>query len=141
MRKVALLLTTICMFAFSCEKLGLGDTNENIFNLSYEVAAEGGVVDVNLDSDLKYKIEIPNDAKSWLSVDDSSSKKNGTIRFIVAENLSFSQRQALVKLVNNEKKKKTLFEITITQLAGGSHDENDVSDFEDCEIDDQHSWK
>lgn len=141
MRKVALLLTTICLFAFSCEDFGLGDTNENIFNLSYEVAAEGGVVDVNLNTDLKYKIEIPNDAKSWISVDDTTNKKNGTLKFIVAENLSLSQRQAVVKLVDNEKKKKTLFEITITQFAGGSQDENDVSDFEDCEIDDQHSWK
>lgn len=141
MRKVALLLTTICMFAISCDDFGLGDTSENVFNLSYEVAAEGGIIDVDLNSSVKYKVEIANDAKSWVSVDETTNKNSGKLRFIVAQNLNPTQRQTVVKLVDNQKKKKVLFEITITQLPGGSLDENDVSDFEDCEMDDQHSWK
>lgn len=139
MKRVALFLATICILAFSCDQFGFGDTTDNIFNLSYEVAADGGVVDVNLEAGMKYIVEIPNDAKSWLSVDDSINKDDGKLRFIVAQNQSAEKRQAIVKLVNSEKK--LLLEITITQFAGSSNGEDNVSDFEDCEIDNQHKWK
>ena len=67
-------------------------------NGEYEVSAAGGEVKVKVTTNLEYTVEIPAEAKAWLSVADTRAVREETLTFTVAENASFDERSATVEL-------------------------------------------
>ena len=67
-------------------------------NGEYEVSATGGEVKVKVTTNLEYTVEIPAEAKAWLSVADTRAVREETLTFTVAENASFDERSATVEL-------------------------------------------
>ena len=67
-------------------------------NGEYEVSATGGEVEVKVTTNLEYTVEIPAEAKEWLSVADTRAVREETLAFTVAENASFDERSATVEL-------------------------------------------
>ena len=67
-------------------------------NGEYEVSATGGEVEVKVTTNLEYTVEIPAEAKAWLSVADTRAVREETLTFTVAENASFDERSATVEL-------------------------------------------
>ena len=67
-------------------------------NGEYEVSVTGGEVEVKVTTNLEYTVEIPAEAKAWLSVADTRAVREETLSFTVAENASFDERSATVEL-------------------------------------------
>ncbi|MBO5672117.1 MAG: BACON domain-containing protein, partial [Alistipes sp.] len=67
-------------------------------NGEYEVSATGGDVEVKVTTNLEYTVEIPAEAKAWLSVADTRAVREETLTFTVTENASFDERSATVEL-------------------------------------------
>ena len=65
---------------------------------NYVVEAVGGEVEVKVTTNLEYTVEIPAEAKAWLSVADTRAVREETLAFTVAENASFDERSATVEL-------------------------------------------
>ena len=66
---------------------------------NYVVEAIGGVVEVKVTTNLEYTVEIPAEAKAWLSIADTRTViREETLTFIVAENTLFDERSTTVKL-------------------------------------------
>ena len=89
---------------------------------SFELSAEGGVVEVPVITNLEYQIMIPDDAKDWITVVETKVLREEYITLSVALNLTSLARSAEVSLVDNNGA--VLQTITISQEAGG------------CDIDD-----
>ena len=68
---------------------------------NYIIDASGGFVEVQVTTNLDYKIDISTDALSWISIDDTRAEiKDETLRFIVLSNESYDERSATIKLTN-----------------------------------------
>ena len=67
-------------------------------NGEYEVSAAGGEVKVKVTTNLEYTVEIPAEAKAWLSVADTRAVREETLTFTVAENETLDERSATVEL-------------------------------------------
>lgn len=88
---------------------GVGNTITTVQD-TYTVNAAGGLLDVAVTANIDYTIQIPQDAKTWLSVQSQGEN----IRFSVAENESYDGRSADITLVGVDGT--TLCKVTITQL-------------------------
>ena len=76
---------------------------EKVFNTdgegNYVVEAVGGKVEVKVTTNLEYTVEIPAEAKAWLSVADTRAViREETLTFTVAKNDTFDERSATVEL-------------------------------------------
>ncbi len=65
---------------------------------NYVVEAVGGEVEVKVTTNLEYTVEIPAEAKEWLSVADTRAVREETLTFTVAKNETFDERSATVEL-------------------------------------------
>ena len=72
---------------------GVGNTITTVQD-TYTVNAAGGSLDVAVTANIDYTIQIPQDAKTWLSVQSQGEN----IRFSVAENESYDGRSADITL-------------------------------------------
>ncbi len=71
---------------------------------AFSLPAEGVTVSVNIDTDIEYSIEIPEDAESWLSISGittRSAMRYEAITFNLASN-SDQTRYATVPIINNK---------------------------------------
>lgn len=74
----------------------------NISTSSVEAPATGGVVSVEVETDMEYEVEIPEDAQSWISlVETRSGMRTETVSFQVSANGTGMLRQAEVRLVSS----------------------------------------
>ena len=74
----------------------------NISTSSVEAPATGGVVSVEVETDMEYEVEIPEDAQSWISlVETRSGMRTETVSFQVFANGTGMLRQAEVRLVSS----------------------------------------
>ena len=90
------------------------------------VNAEGGEVEVAVTTNVDYSIAIPEEAQSWLSVVDTRADvREEILTVIVAENDSFKERSAEVKLLGAEGEELTT--ITLTQKCYNKVFETDAS--------------
>ena len=81
------------------------------------VAAKGGNVAVNITTNLEYSVDIPESAQEWISVADTRAEtRTDVLTFVIAENVYFSERDAIVKIHDNATQA-VLFEFLITQMA------------------------
>ena len=62
------------------------------YGLSYSVSASGGTVNIPLTSNFDYRVEIPWQDQSWLSIVQTKGQINGTIIVNVAANESYQAR-------------------------------------------------
>ena len=68
----------------------------------YNVDMSGGEVVVTVTTDIEYKVVIPTDAKSWISVAETRADlRIDKIKFIIAPNETFEELRADVNLVAN----------------------------------------
>ena len=66
---------------------------------NYIVEAAGGEVEVKVTTNLEYTVEIPAEAKAWLSVADTRAViREETLTFTVAKNETLDERSATVEL-------------------------------------------
>ena len=79
---------------------------------AYEVAAEGGTIKFNIETNADYSILIPEEAKSWISVVESRAIRQETIKLRVVAN-NDETRSAEICLINN--KGEQLAKIQISQ--------------------------
>jgi len=121
MKKLLLLLTMVVMFTSACteggvdesdkpqnptEQPGGGNDNPNpeeaVFDIdgngNYIVEADGGTVNVKVTTNLEYSVNIPEEAKSWLSVSDTRAVRTETLTFSISKNETNQERQATVKI-------------------------------------------
>ena len=82
--------------------INLTQDANSVFNIdsdgNYIIEADGGVVAVNVTTNLEYDVIIPDDASSWLSVTDTRAVREETLTFTVTNNSSFDERSATVEL-------------------------------------------
>lgn len=88
---------------------GVGNTITTVQD-TYTVNAAGDSLDVAVTANIDYTIQIPQDAKTWLSVQSQGEN----IRFSVAENESYDGRSADITLTGVDGT--TSCKVTITQL-------------------------
>ncbi|MBO8466282.1 MAG: BspA family leucine-rich repeat surface protein [Bacteroidetes bacterium] len=74
----------------------------NISTSSVEAPATGGVVSVEVETDMEYEVEIPEDAQNWISfVETRSGMRTETVSFQVSANGTGMLRQTEVRLVSS----------------------------------------
>ena len=67
---------------------------------SYQVSADGGTIEINLETNTDYEVSIPNEAKSWISVVGSRASHQKTLTLSISENNDVA-RSAYIQLVDN----------------------------------------
>ncbi len=83
---------------------------------AYIVGFEGGEVVVAVTTNMEYKVVIPAEAKSWISVGETrAAVREETLTLIIAENEITEERSAIVTL--KDKRDNILQDINITQSA------------------------
>jgi len=73
-------------------------------NSAFEVAMEGGIVTINMESNVTYDVVIPEDCK-WVTLAKASNTKATTtsaISLSVTENNSYKERDAVVTIKNDQ---------------------------------------
>lgn len=128
MKKLCLFYALCAMFVVGCTEADVDQTPQEEpkecpeFNVDSEgcytidVEAKGGSVKINLTTNLEYSVEIPESAQEWISVADTRAETRiDVLTFVIAENLDFTSREALVK-INNRATQEVLFEFMITQM-------------------------
>ena len=65
---------------------------------SFDIPAEGKTQQIELQTNIAYTVNIPTDAKSWLSVIETRAMRDETLTFTIAANEAISQRFATVTL-------------------------------------------
>ena len=69
---------------------------------SYEIPAEGGIVEIPLTTNQEYEVVIPEDAQEWISVVETKALRNETITLSIAENNTTTERSAEVIIATAE---------------------------------------
>lgn len=81
---------------------------------SYEIPAEGGIVEIPVTTNQEYEVVIPEEAKDWISYVDSKVIRNEVISINIEENVLTSERSAEVLICSYNSE--IVQTITITQL-------------------------
>lgn len=84
---------------------------EETFSLSqtsYTIDENGGEVKIKVSTNLEYIVEIPTEAKAWLSVADTRTIRTETLVFTVSPNDTLYAREAFVSISASNGKKYTL---------------------------------
>jgi len=89
---------TTIMSYITCVQ-GVVNVADNLFNIS----ATGGTQAVQVTTNINYSINIPSEARTWLSVQQSKATREETVTFIVAQNTG-GARSATVELRDNSGK-------------------------------------
>lgn len=106
-----------------------GNTEEAIFEIdgdgNYVVEAEGGSVVVKVTTNLEYSVDIPEEAREWLSLMNVRAVREETLTFNLTENTSSEERSATVDLLDADNNR--LQSITFKQ-SGATNDDNTGDD-------------
>ena len=69
-----------------------------IADSSFDIPAEGKTQQIELQTNIAYTVNIPTEAKNWLSVIETRAMRDETLTFTIAANEAISQRFATVTL-------------------------------------------
>lgn len=83
---------------------------------SYEVAAEGGSIEIALITNQEYEVIIPEESDEWISLAETKALRKEILTLSVAENTSSKVRSAEILITSSTSA--TLQAITICQEAG-----------------------
>lgn len=80
------------------------DTLESVSDNRYYVSEDGSVIELVYKANVECEIIIPDDAKSWISINETRTIPDNTILLSIKENITFYERSAKVKIsaVHNE---------------------------------------
>ena len=80
----------------------------------YNIEGIGGIIEIAVTTNAEYKVSIPADAQSWISVAVTRAEaREETLTFVVAKNNSIEERSADIHLIANDNE--VLKTINITQ--------------------------
>lgn len=73
-------------------------------NKTFDIPAEGGIATLNYQTNINCKVIIPEDAQEWISVTTATTRGlvDESIQLNVAENTTYSNRTAIVKVVKED---------------------------------------
>ena len=79
----------------------------------YTIGAEGGSVEVVVTTNLEYRLEVSEDAQSWLTIADTRAVRTDRLTISVAPNTTSSERTATITVYDGANNK--VFSFTLTQ--------------------------
>lgn len=140
MKKLFLLLLCAAFAMVGCEDVGGNGTTdmpeEPIFvtNIdgNYNVPAAGGDVEISVATNIEYTVDIPAEAKAWVTLAETRSLRQEKLLFTIAENTTAVSRTADVKLLGSDGK--VLNNAIFVQAAGSGNDPNDEPNVDPSEI-------
>ena len=88
----------------------------------YQIGISGGEINVKVTANIDYTVDIPKNAQSWLSLVDSRALREEDLTFKVAKNETYDTREAVVRLLDKERK--VLQSFTVVQLCEDVFDTN-----------------
>ena len=83
---------------------------------SYEILAEGGIIEIPLTTNQDYQIVIPEEAQDWISIAETKVLRNETLTLVIAENTIPEARST--EVIISAADGTTLQSIIISQEAG-----------------------
>lgn len=93
------------------------DSEKAVFEIdgdgNYIIAAAGGEFEVTVTTNIEYSVDIPKDAKSWLSVIDTRAVRIENVVLYAAANTISEMRSATVRMLDSDDKE--LISLTIIQ--------------------------
>ncbi len=109
MKKLLLLLTLLGVFAVGCETLFPDKQKsepDTVFFTdgegTYVIEPEGGRVVVTIATNIDYTVVIPEEAQSWISLDETRSEGRIDVKaFVIMENEVFEPRTTNIELVDS----------------------------------------
>lgn len=129
MKKLSLFYALCAMLVVGCTDVDIDPNPQEepkevpVFTIDSEgcytidVEAKGGNVAVNLTTNMEYSVDIPELAQEWISIADTRAEaRTDVLTFVIAENMDFSEREALIK-INDPVTQDILFEFVIIQKA------------------------
>ena len=140
MKKLFLLLLCAAFTMVGCEDMGGNNITdvleEPIFvtNIdgNYNVPAAGGNVEISVATNIEYTVDIPAEAKAWVTLVETRSLRQEKLLFTIAENTTAQSRTADVKLLDGDGK--VLNNAIFVQAAGSGNDPNDNPNVDPSEI-------
>ena len=106
---------SIASIQISQDAQSLKITNGTTYDINAE---EGGTVSLKIESNVDYTVFIPDDAKKWVSLDNSQANPQETITLKICKNEG-DARSVIIKIL--DKKGNTLASVEITQEKGISN--------------------
>ena len=79
----------------------------------YTIGAEGGSIDVVVTTNLEYRLEVSEDAQSWLTIADTRAVRTERLTISVSPNNTDSERTATISVFDVDNNK--VFSFTLTQ--------------------------
>ena len=79
----------------------------------YTIGAEGGSIDVVVTTNLEYRLEVSEDAQSWLTIADTRAVRTERLTISVSPNNTDSERTATISVFDGADNK--VFSFTLTQ--------------------------
>ena len=79
----------------------------------YTIGAEGGSIDVVVTTNLEYRLEVSEDAQSWLTIADTRAVRTERLTISVSPNNTDSERTATISVFDVDNN--VVFSFTITQ--------------------------
>ena len=79
----------------------------------YTIGAEGGSIDVVVTTNLEYRLEVSEDAQSWLTIADTRAVRTERLTISVSPNNTDSERTATISVLDGADNK--VFSFTLTQ--------------------------
>ena len=102
------------------EQTGDGDNDDGelpVFEIDgpgkYTIGAEGGSVEVVVTTNLEYRLEVSEDAQSWLTIADTRAVRTERLTISVSPNNTDSERTATISVFDGADNK--VFSFTLTQ--------------------------
>lgn len=109
-------LIIVCGESTHC--IEINQSQENVLILSekqFDVDKEGGIISVEIETNISYDVEIADNAKNWISQISTRGLSRHSLDFEITENKTLEKRVGEVYIKTNGYGTKT---ITITQAAG-----------------------
>ena len=98
--------------------ISVSQESEDIFGANsqskYEIGVSGGEIKVKITTNIDYTVDIPKNAQSWLTLANTRALREDNLTFNVAKNETYDTREAVVRLL--DKNKKNLKSFTVAQL-------------------------
>ena len=106
--------------------ISVSQESEDVFGANsqnkYQIGISGGEISVKVTTNIDYTVDIPENAQSWLSLANSRALREENLTFRVAKNETYDTREAVVKLL--DKDKKVLQSFTVVQSCEEVFDTN-----------------
>ena len=101
MKKLFIIITTICFAAFSCSKSDEVNDGSQLINLGeseYEFGIYGGDLDFDIFTNVAVAVTISDDAIEWIEHIDTRSTKRQSLHFEIDDNFADEDREGVITI-------------------------------------------